>query len=94
MTKFVRLLSYNIGMNFDNPNEVLEYLTSDSVEYQELSDFAQNLMNEIPELHTNAEGRTFQAITQCILECFKRINNYSNDEQSFKDISFRSIKHL
>ena len=65
-------------MNFSEPKELLSYLTSDNTNYQELTEFAQNLANEIPELHTNQNGRKYQAITQCILECLKRINNYNS----------------
>ena len=65
-------------LTFENPSQVLELLTSENVDYQGLNNFAKKLEEQIPELHTNKEGRKFHALTQCILECFKRINNYSS----------------
>lgn len=68
------------NINFAEPHRVLNLLTSDSIEYSKLTDFATKLVQEIPELHTNQDSRKFQAITQCILECYKRIENYTSTQ--------------
>ena len=85
MTKSVRLLSYNIGMNFDEPEKLLEYLTSDNTDYTALSEFATKLSEKIPQLHTNIQGRKFHALTQCILECYKRILGLNSCEWANAD---------
>ena len=66
-----------MDLSFENPAQILELLTSENVDYKGLNDFAKKLEEQIPELHTNREGRKFHALTQCILECYKRINGYS-----------------
>ena len=63
--------------NFESPDITLQVLTSEEVEYSDLTDFANKLLEKIPELHTNPEGRKFQAVTQGILECIKRIKRFS-----------------
>ena len=72
-------------ISFENPTKVLEYLTSEEIDYQELTDFAVKLTELIPELHTNKEGRKFQAITQGILECFKRLKNFNSTQWISED---------
>ena len=67
-----------MNLSFENPAEILGYLTSENIDYQELTGFAEKLAEQIPELHTNKEGRKFHALTQCILECCKIINNYNS----------------
>ncbi len=67
-------------LSFENPSETLKLLTSENVDYKGLNDFAKKLEEQIPELHTNKEGRKFHALTQCILECYKRINGYSSSQ--------------
>ncbi len=66
--------------DFANPQEVLKIFCSENVNYAELQNIAENLLNQIPELHINQDGRKFQAITQIILECLKRIHNFSSNE--------------
>ncbi len=63
-------------LSFSNPIKILEYLTSEEADYQELADFAKDFSMHISELHTNKEGRKFQAITQIILECYKLIHGF------------------
>lgn len=65
-------------VSFENPTELLNYLTSDSVNYQELTDFAAKLENIIPEIHTNKDGRKFHAISQGILECYRLLKNFNS----------------
>jgi hypothetical protein len=67
-------------LTFENPKQTLQYMTSDNIDYQRLTEDAASMLKQIPELHTNKEGRKFQAITQCILECYKRINNYNSTQ--------------
>ncbi len=55
-------------------------MTSYEVEYSDLTDFANKLLDKIPQLHTNPEGRKFQAITQGILECIKLIKGFSSTQ--------------
>ena len=74
---------------FTNPEQLLETLTSETIDYKELTEFAENLLDEIPELHTNQDDRKFQAITQIILECFKLKRHFS----STKWVSESKLKH-
>ena len=67
-------------LSFKNPEETLEYLTSENIDYQELADNALKLTEQIPELHTNKEGRKFQAITQGILECYKNLRGFNSTQ--------------
>lgn len=66
--------------DFANPQEVLKIFCSENINYAELQNIAENLLNQIPELHVNQDGRKFQAITQIILECIKRIHKFSSNE--------------
>ena len=72
-------------LSFENPSETLELLTSENVDYQGINDFAKKLEENISEPHTNREGRKFHALTQCILECYKRINSYSSTKWTASD---------
>ena len=65
-------------LSFENPTQLLEYLTSENTDYQELTNNAVKLTEKIPELHTNKDGRKFQAITQGISECYKRIRGFNS----------------
>lgn len=76
-------------MDFSKPEELLTKLTSDNTDYQELVAFAQDLAESIPELHTNQDERKFQSITQCILECYKRIYGFGSNQW----ISENKLKH-
>ena len=76
-------------MDFSKPKELLTKLTSDNTDYQELVAFAQDLAESIPELHTNQDERKFQSITQCILECYKRIYGFGSNQW----ISENKLKH-
>ena len=66
--------------DFTNPQDVLNILCSENVNYTELQNIAESLLGEIPELHVNQDGRKFQAITQVILECLKRIHGFTSNE--------------
>lgn len=66
--------------DFSNPAETLKILTSETISYVELSDLCQKLMDKITVIHTNQDDRRFQAITQCILECYKRIWNFKSSQ--------------
>jgi len=72
-------------LSFENPSETLELLTSENIDYQGINDFAKELATQIPENHTNKEGRKFHALTQCILECYKRINSYNSTKWASSD---------
>ncbi len=76
-------------MDFSKPEELLTKLTSDNTDYQELVAFAQDLAESIPELHTNQDERKFQSITQCILECYKKIYGFGSNQW----ISENKLKH-
>ena len=65
-------------LDFENPEETLNYLTSTDIDYQKLIEDSQVLMDKISEPHTNTEGRKFQSITQCILECYRIIKNFES----------------
>ena len=66
--------------DFTNPQDVLNLLCSENVNYTELQNIAESLLGEIPELHVNQDGRKFQAITQVILECLKQIHGFASNE--------------
>lgn len=66
--------------NFESPDVTLQVLTTEEVDYSELTDYANKLLDKIPELHTNAEGRKFQAITQGILECIRLIKGFTSTQ--------------
>lgn len=66
--------------DFTNPANTLQVLTSQEVDYDDLTDFANKLIDKIPEAHTNAEGRRFQSITQGILECLKLIYGFNSTQ--------------
>lgn len=60
-------------MDFTQHDSLLSLLTSQNLHYEEIFEISQNLLSEIPEMHKNFSGEIFaSAITQCILECFKR----------------------
>lgn len=69
-----------LNTDFSNPKELLKTLTGEEVSYDVLTSFATNLMGQIEILHTNQEGRKFQAVTQCILECYKRICGFTSTQ--------------
>lgn len=66
--------------DFSNPAETLKILTSENINYDELTDFCEKLADKITVVHTNQDDRKFQAITQCILECYKRICNFKSSQ--------------
>lgn len=66
--------------DFTNPQNTLQVLTSLEVDYDDLTNFANQLVEKIPELHTNPDGRKFQAITQGILECIKLIKGFNSTQ--------------
>ena len=65
-------------LDFYNPTETLKILTSENINYDGLNKIAEALLCEIPVVHINQEERKFQAITQCILECIKRIYKFKS----------------
>ncbi len=65
-------------LSFEKPKETLQYFTSDNIDYAELSENAEYMQQKLSNLHTNAEGKTFQAITQCILECIRRLYDFKS----------------
>ena len=66
-------------LDFSNPTETLKILTSENINYDGLNKIAEALLCEIPVVHINQEERKFQAITQCILECIKRIYKFKRE---------------
>ena len=68
----------NNKFNFSSPQEIINFLTSKEVDYSSIYNVAESLLKEIPELHTNLNGNKFQVISQCILEAFKRLYNFSS----------------
>ena len=68
----------NNKFNFSNPQEIINFLTSKEVDYSSIYNVAESLLGEIPEPHTNLSGNKFQVVSQCILEAFKRLYNFSS----------------
>lgn len=66
--------------DFSNPEEVLKILTSEQIDYSKLIEYAQKLVELISDLHVNQDERKFQAITQCILECYTKIYNFKSKQ--------------
>ena len=67
------------NLSFTEPEEALEYLTSADIEYSELKENAEKLAEKITDTHVNQDDRKFQTITQCILECIKRIYGFHSN---------------
>lgn len=65
-------------ISFSNPQEIINFLTSKEVDYSSIYNFAESLLEEIPEPHTNLNGNKFQVVSQCILEAFKRLYGFSS----------------
>lgn len=66
-------------MDFTDTDSVLEKLLSTNQDYQELLMFCSELSNEIETPHENASGKKYPSVlTQCILEYFKRKNNFTS----------------
>lgn len=68
----------NKDLNFSQPQEIIDYLTSTKVDYSLLLETANELCQKIEIPHTNLEGQKFHTISQCILEAFKRICGFSS----------------
>lgn len=66
--------------DFTNPEKTLQILTSDNIDYSELTDFANSLLEKIANPHTNQDNKKFHSITQGILECYKRIRNFKSNQ--------------
>lgn len=75
--------------NFDNPRKVLRVLLSELISYDEILDFAKNLLEQIDQKHTTLENRRFATVSQCILECYKRILGF----QSTRWASYDKLKY-
>ena len=67
-----------LRLDFSNPAETLKILTSETISYEELNKIADKLMQYLSAMHVNQDGRRFQAITQCILDCIKRIHGFKS----------------
>ncbi len=67
-------------LDFSNPTETLKILTSETINYDELLKTAEKLTPELSATHVNQDGRKYQAITQCILDCLKRIYGFKSTE--------------
>ena len=64
---------------FDEPQKIVEILTSDNMPYDKLIEFANFLLPEIKPLHYTLNGIKYQTISQVILECYKRIHGFSSN---------------
>lgn len=70
--------SDNLDLSFQQPQKIIDVFTSPSADYAMLYDLANKLMSQISEPHTNLAGNKFQTISQCILEAYKRLYNFSS----------------
>ena len=66
--------------DFSNPTETLKILTSENIIYADLLAICENLMPMLSVMHVNQDGRKYMSITQCILDCIKRIYGFSSCE--------------
>ncbi len=66
--------------DFSNPTETLKTLTSENINYRDLQETAEKLMSSLSAMHVNQDGRRYQSITQCILDCLKRIYGFKSAE--------------
>ena len=66
--------------DFTNPSETLKILTSESINYSDLLAKSESLMPALSTMHVNQDGRKYMSITQCILDCIKRIYGFSSCE--------------
>lgn len=69
-----------LKVDFSNPTETLEELTSENISYNDLLETADRLMPALSAMHVNQDGRRFHSITQCILDCIKRIYGFKSAE--------------
>lgn len=73
--------------NFSNPKKLLQILLSELIAYDEIIDIARILADDIEKKHTNLQGKKFANVSQCILECYKRI-------YGFKSVHWSSAENL
>ena len=66
--------------DFSNPTETLKTLTSETINYADLLSISENLIPSLSAMHVNQDGRKYMSITQCILDCIKRIYGFSSCE--------------
>ena len=66
--------------DFSNPAETLKELTSETISYRDLQETAEKLMPSLSAMHVNQDGRKYQSITQCILDCLRRIYDFKSAE--------------
>ena len=66
--------------DFSNPTETLKELTSETINYRDLQETAEKLMPSLSAMHVNQDGRKYQSITQCILDCLRRIYGFKSAE--------------
>lgn len=75
-------------MNFEDFNSVLNILLDINIPYEELLEIAQELALDIKDPHKNIQAANYpSAISQCILECYKR-------KYGFSSSTWVSSKHL
>ena len=67
-------------LDFSEPAETLKTLTSETISYRDLLEKAEKLMPQLSAMHVNQDGRQFQIITQCILDCIKRLYGFNSAE--------------
>lgn len=66
--------------DFSNSTEILKEFIAEDADYSNLLAKAEVLMPHISTVHVNQDGRKYMSITQCILECLKRIYGFSSNE--------------
>lgn len=79
--------------DFSNPTETLKILTSENITYADLLAICENLMPMLSVMHVNQDGRKYMSITQCILDCIKRIYGFSSCEWVAENKLHYELKH-
>lgn len=79
--------------DFSNPTETLKILTSENIIYADLLAICENLMPMLSVMHVNQDGRKYMSITQCILDCIKRIYGFSSCEWVAENKLHYELKH-
>ena len=67
-------------MNLDFSEETLKFLTSENADYNDILAISSKLVEQIPEVHTNQDEKKYHAVSQCILECYKRIKGFKSSK--------------
>lgn len=82
-------------INFSSPTNLLNILTSKKACYEDILDLSKKLLKDIVEEHVIQNSNSSikpQAITQCILECYKIINNFKSSNWVLKNDFSGGIK--